>query len=53
MKDWGLLPKGHVLDDKILLGIIDKDRDNVFSYDDFVNNLPSFDSENVARFALE
>ena len=52
LKDWGLLPKNHVLDEKILLSVLDKDSDNAFSFDDFVKNFPSFDRKQVAKFQV-
>lgn len=53
LKDWGLLPKNHNIDEKILMSVIDKDRDNHFSFEDFVNNFPRYNSEEVEKFVEE
>ena len=50
LKDWGLIPQEHNIDANILFGIIDKDRDDFFSYDDFLKNFPRYDSHEVDEF---
>lgn len=50
LKDWNLLPVDHVIDDSLLLGILDKDKDDDFSYDDFSKNFPKYNSQEVKEF---
>ena len=45
-----MIPEDHTIDEKILFGILDKDRDGVFSFDDFVRNFPKYDSVEVDDF---
>ena len=45
-----MIPEDHVIDEKILFGILDKDRDGVFSFDDFVMNFPKYDTTEVETF---
>ena len=45
-----MIPDDHTFDEKILFGILDKDRDGVFSFEDFVRNFPKYDSAEVETF---
>ena len=45
-----MIPEDHTIDEKILFGILDKDRDGVFSFDDFARNFPKYDSGEVDDF---
>ena len=50
LKEWKLIPENHVIDEKILMGIVDKDNDDEFSYNDFVNNFPKYETDEVNKF---
>lgn len=50
MKSWGLIPDDHDIDHKLLLNIVDKDKDGSFSFDDFAKNFPAFNSKSVEIF---
>ena len=50
LKEWKLIPENHVIDEKILMGIVDKDNDDEFSYNDFLNNFPKYETEEVKQF---
>lgn len=50
LKDWKLIPQDHVIDESIMFGILDKDRDDVFSFEDFVNGFPRYDTSEVDTF---
>ena len=39
-----MIPQDHKIDEKIMFGILDKDRDGVFSFGDFVKNFPKYDT---------
>ena len=50
LKSFGLIPSDHEVDHKLLLSIVDKDKDGEFTIEDFKNNIPSFDPKEVADF---
>ena len=53
LKSWGLIPNGHEVDHKLLLSIVDKDKDENFSPEDFMMNFPAFNTKSVAKFNEE
>lgn len=53
LREFKLIPEDHVIDEKILFGIIDRDRDEEFSFHDFVNNFPKYDTDEVYQFVEE
>ena len=48
LKSFGLIPPDHPIDHKLLLSIVDKDKDGMFTPEDFRNNIPSYDPKEVA-----
>ena len=49
LKSWNLIPQDHEIDHELLLSIVDKDKDGIFSPQDFKMNLPAFSSKSVAK----
>ena len=50
LKSFGLIPPDHPIDHKLLLSIVDKDKDGLFTPEDFRNNIPSYDPKEVEKF---
>ena len=50
LKEWKLIPKNHIIDEKIMFGILDRDRNGVFSFDDFLRTFPKYNTQDVEKF---
>ena len=50
LKSWNLIPQDHEIDHELLLSIVDKDKDGIFSSQDLKMNLPAFSSKSVAKY---
>lgn len=50
LKEWKLIPKNHIIDEKIMFGILDRDRNGVFSFDDFLRTFPKYSTQDVEKF---